>query len=84
MLEVIEIYEGELENGGVVGLIIKTAFDGQFLSKAEEDTIFEVKIVKNYNSNYFGYLDSSYEKWLIILHFLSLENYPLLLKYLQK
>ena len=28
----IEIYEGEFEDGGSVGAIIKSAFDGAFLS----------------------------------------------------
>jgi hypothetical protein len=32
MIECIEIYEGEFENGGLVGLVIKKAFDGNFIS----------------------------------------------------
>jgi hypothetical protein len=32
MIECIEIYEGEFENGGLVGFVIKKAFDGNFLS----------------------------------------------------
>ena len=30
------------------------------------------------------YLDSSYEKWLVILHLYSSKNYTLLLKYMQR
>jgi hypothetical protein len=31
--ECIEIYEGDFEHGGVVGSILKSAFDGVFLTK---------------------------------------------------
>ena len=36
MIECVEIYEGELEGGGRVGTIIKSAFDGVFLTPEEE------------------------------------------------
>lgn len=84
MIECIEIYEGEFDNGGSVGQIIKSAFDGQFISEEEENRLLNEKILKNYNSTEYGYLSSEYEKWLIVLHLYVKENYHLLLKYLQK
>lgn len=60
MIECIEIYEGEFENGGAVGQVIKSAFDGRFLSGEEEGRLLSEKIVKNYNSREFGYLCADY------------------------
>ena len=41
-------------------------------------------LIKNYNDPYFGYLNKEYERWLVVLHLYVMQNYPLLLKYLQK
>ncbi len=51
MIQSIEIYEGEFEGGGKVGKIIKTAFDGTFLSSAEQNTLLNQKLLKNYNNS---------------------------------
>jgi hypothetical protein len=67
-----------------VGRVIKSAFDGRFLSGEEEGRLLSEKIVKNYNAREFGYLYADYEKWLVVLHLYVRENYGLLLKYLQK
>ena len=50
MTECIEIYEGEYEDGGSVGLIIKSAFDGLFLDEQQKHKLLEEKAIKNYNS----------------------------------
>lgn len=84
MIECIEIYEGEFESGGAVGAVIKSAFDGIFLSEREESILLNEKVLKNYNSPEYGYLTSDYEKWLVVLHLYIRQQYPLLIKYLQK
>ena len=68
MIECIEIYEGEFEGGGQVGQIIKSAFDGKFLSNDEESNLLNTNLIKNYNDPNCCYLTSDYEKWLVILH----------------
>lgn len=84
MLECLEIYEGQFDKGGEVGLIIKSAFDGEFLSQAEEKKLLQSKIIKNYNSFVYGYLTSDYEKWLVIVQLYMKKDYKLLLRYIQK
>jgi tetratricopeptide (TPR) repeat protein len=84
MIECVQIYEGEFESGGAVGTVIKTAFDGAFLSEQEEAILLSEKVLKNYNGEGYGYLTADYEKWLVVLHLYTRQQYALLVKYLQR
>ncbi len=42
------------------------------------------KVMKNYNAEEYGYLSADYEKWLVVLHLFTRQQYPLLIKYLQR
>ena len=65
-------------------MIIKSAFDGQFLTQKEEASLLTTKIIKNYNDPIYEYLTCEYEKWLVVLHLYVKEDFGCLLKYLQK
>lgn len=81
----IEIYEGQFEEGGCVGLVIKSAFDGAFLCEQQQSRLLEGGILKNYNDvGVYDYLNGGYEKWLVILNLYVKKNYGLMLKYIQR
>jgi hypothetical protein len=64
--------------------MVKRAFDGEFLSVEEEGVLLNEKVIKNYNAEEYGYLSADYEKWLVVLHLFTRQQYPLLIKYLQR
>lgn len=67
-----------------MGGVVKRAFDGEFLSAEEESVLLSEKVIKNYNSDEYGYLSTDYEKWLVVLHLYTKQQYQLLIKYLQR
>ena len=65
-------------------MIIKTAFDGQYLTSLQEDDILKASGIKIFNRGQTDYLTAKYEKWLIILHLYQRQYYNMLLKYISK
>lgn len=65
-------------------MIIKSAFDGQYLTSLQEDDILKATSIKVFDKTQTDYLNIKYEKWLIILHLYQRQYFSLLLKYISK
>jgi hypothetical protein len=80
MIHSIEVYEGNFDSAGEVGQVVKSAFEGGYLSREQEEGLLQSDLTLRQGE----WLDRSYVKWLAAVHLYVTQNYSLLLKYLQK